>query len=82
MSYNEVLQILIAVCPLISAVLAVIIGFLSLTRTIKAIKSENDDTKEKALLETQKSNNLMNKLFAKISSIEQTLLEEHNKEGK
>lgn len=82
MSYNEVLQVLISVCPTVSAVLTLLIGFISLVKVIKSIKTENDDNKTMYLEELKTFRNTINKLNSKLNSIEQTLIEEQNKEGK
>lgn len=76
MSYDEILQILIALCPAISAVITLLIGFFSLIRTIKAVKNESDNAKELTLRELEKYNKSISKLNAKVSSIELTLREE------
>ena len=46
MDYSEILQIITSVCPTISAVITLLIGFASLIRTIKAIKADSENTKD------------------------------------
>jgi hypothetical protein len=73
MSYSEILQIITAVCPTISAVITLLIGFASLIRTIKAIKADSENTKDVTLKELAKYNKALSKLNAKMTSIELAL---------
>lgn len=73
MSYNEILQIITAVCPTISAVLTLLIGFLSLIKVIKSIKADSENTKDVTLKELAKYNKSLSKLNAKMTSIELAL---------
>ena len=73
MSYSEILQIITAVCPTISAVVTLLIGFFSLIRTIKAIKADSENTKDVTLKELAKYNKSLSKLNAKMTSIELAL---------
>ena len=69
----EILQIITAVCPTISAVITLLIGFASLIRTIKAIKADSENTKDVTLKELAKYNKALSKLNAKMTSIELAL---------
>ena len=69
MDYSEILQIITAVCPTISAVITLLIGFASLIRTIKAIKADSENTKDITLKELAKYNKSLSKLNAKMTSI-------------
>ena len=73
MDYSEILQIITAVCPTISAVITLLIGFASLVRTIKAIKVDSENTKDITLKELAKYNKSLSKLNAKMTSIELAL---------
>ena len=73
MDYSEILQIITAVCPTISAVITLLIGFASLVRTIKAIKADSENTKDITLKELAKYNKSLSKLNAKMTSIELAL---------
>lgn len=73
MDYSEILQIITAVCPTISAVITLLIGFASLVRTIKAIKADGENTKDITLKELAKYNKSLSKLNAKMTSIELAL---------
>lgn len=73
MSYSEILQIITAVCPTISAVITLLIGFASLIRTIKTIKADSENTKDVTLKELAKYNKALSKLNAKMTSIELAL---------
>lgn len=79
MSYNEILQIVTAVCPTLSAIFTLLIGFASLVKTIKSIKSDNDSTKKETADALDKFNKKLSKMQSKLTSIEQALIE---KEGK
>ena len=73
MDYSEILQIITAVCPTISAVITLLIGFASLVRTIKAIKADSENTKDITLKELAKYNKSLSKLNAKMTSFELAL---------
>lgn len=78
MNYNDILTVLIAVCPTVSAVVTMIGGFLALVRTIKEIRRQTDKSVTDAISRIQQQERQIGKLLAKISSIEQTLKDERD----
>lgn len=78
MNYNDILTVLIAVCPTVSAVVTLIGGFLALVRTIKEIRKQTDKSVTDAISRIQQQERQIGKLLAKISSIEQTLKNERD----
>lgn len=73
MSYNEILQIVTAVCPTLSAIFTLLIGFVSLVKTIRSIKSDNDSTKKETAEALDKFNKKLSKMQSKLTSIELAL---------
>ena len=73
MEYSEILQIITAVCPTISAIVTLLIGFFSLIRTIKTIKADSENAKDITMKELAKYNKSLSKLNAKMTSIELAL---------
>lgn len=80
MDYNEILNVLIAVCPTVSLLVTTIGGILALVKTIKAIRAESDKKLDAALKEVDRQRKQLDKIVSKVSSIESVLIEEREKE--
>lgn len=79
MDYNEILAVLIAVCPTITLFITTIGSVLALVKTIKAIRAESEEKIEKSLSAVRDQQKQLSKLYAKISSIERYMVEERDK---
>lgn len=79
MDYNEILRVLIAICPTLSLLVSVIGGIVALAKTIKSIKEESNKGLEAALEESKLQKKQLSKLVAKMDSIERVLMEERDK---
>lgn len=79
MNYNDILTVLIAVCPTISAVVTLVGGFLALVKTIKQIRKDTDKTVTDAINRIELQERQIGKLLAKISSMEKILKEERDR---
>lgn len=79
MNYNDILTVLIAVCPTISAVVTLVGGFLALVKTIKQIRKDTDKTVIDAINRIELQERQIGKLLAKISSMEKILKEERDR---
>lgn len=79
MDYNEILRVLIAICPTLSLLVSVIGGIVALAKTIKSIKEESHKGLEAALEESKLQKKQLSKLVAKMDSIERVLMEERDK---
>lgn len=72
--------IIIAACPAISAGLTTVLGFLSLVKTIKQLRSDNDQSVGKSNQRIERLEKKINTMSNKVSSIEQYLVDK--KEGR
>ena len=79
MDINDFLTILIAICPTVTAVISVVIGFLSLIKTIKTIRKDNDQAVVKSVQNIERMDKKLSILNTKIASIEQYLVEQKEK---
>lgn len=79
MDYNEILAVLIAICPTVSLFITMIGSVLALVKTIKAIRAESDEKIEKSLQAVRDQQKQLSKLYAKVSSIEKCMVEERDK---
>lgn len=80
MDYNEILNVLIAICPTVSLVVTTIGGIIALIKSIKAIRIESDKKLNTALKEVERQKKQLDKIVSKVSSIESVLIEEREKE--
>lgn len=79
MEINTITTVLIATCPAISSVITTIIGFLSLIKTIKSLRKDNDETVVKSNQRIERIEKKLNTLNTKIASVEQYLVEQKEK---
>ena len=79
MDYNEILNVLIAVCPTVSAVVTIVGGIIALVKTIKTIIKESNNKLKVALDEVAKQRKQIDKLVSKVTSIESVLIEERER---
>lgn len=79
MEMSEILTILIAICPTISAVITVIGGAVGVIKAIKTVTIKNQDELTKAYARIAKLESKLNVATTKISSIEKMLIEEREK---
>lgn len=79
MEIDTITTVLIALCPAISAVITALIGFLSLIKTIKSLRKENDETVLKSNQRIERMEKKLNSLSTKIASVEQYLIEQKEK---
>ena len=80
MELNTITTVLIALCPTISAILTAIIGFLSLVKTIRTLKDDNAESVKNSTQRIDRMEKKLNTLVLKISSIEQYLAEQKEKQ--
>lgn len=76
MDYNDILQLLIAICPTVSLVVSTLGGVIALVKTIKQVRRESDNKLRVALDEVAKQRKQIDKLLSKVNSIESVLIEE------
>lgn len=79
MDLNTITTVLVAVCPTITAGISAAIGFLSLTKTIKNLRKDNDQTVVKSVQNIERMERKLNTLNTKIASIETYLTDEKEK---
>lgn len=79
MEMNEILTILIAVCPTVSAVITVLMGFVGLIKAIKSVTEKSQSDLDKAYARIAKLEAKLNVAATKISSIERMLIEERER---
>ena len=80
MDYTQILSMLIAICPTISALLSTITGFLYTIKKIKEITVKNQAELEAAYARIARLENKVATILTKLSSVERMLIEEKERQ--
>ena len=79
MNIETYATVLLAIAPAVAAIITVIGGFLSLIKSIKAIKNDNNETVKKSVAKLEQVEKKLNTINSKLATVEQYLLEEQEK---
>ena len=79
MELDTITTILIALCPAISAAITTVIGFLTVVKTIKEIRSSNNETVKKSIEKIERIEKKLNVATLKLASLEKNLVEHKEK---